>query len=148
MGYYANAERGERIFLPPETHDKIWTEALPKCEAVLGDHISWCSPLSDYEATGAPVAERIRQVLNDYGFDPVIVDDDGNVVIHGWGGDKLGSCWDKMWSEVIAPHTRTDLTWVMRGEDNDIWAHVVRNHVLQEFDIFTILKTGKEVIIL
>lgn len=146
MGYYINVERGEEMILPKETHEKIWAEGLPKCEAVLGDHISWCSPLAEY--TQESTAERIREVLSDYGFDPVRIDDDGNIVIGGWGGDKIGSVWNQMWEYVITPHTKTDLTWLVRGEDGHLWAHAVRGNKQVQSEIVTMMKIGDEVTVL
>jgi sulfite reductase beta subunit-like hemoprotein len=136
MGYAASVLRGEDIVLPADHHEEIWKN-LYKVQEKLGSHISWCSPLPEYEATGAPTAQRIVEVMNDYGFETAKIDADGDIVIDGWGGDKLGSCWEGMWEHIIAPFTKNNLTWVMQGEDSVIWVEAVRDNKQVKTEVTT-----------
>lgn len=143
MGYSATLLAGETIVLPAHRHEEIWKD-LYKVQENLGTHISWCSPLPEYELREGSATKRIIEVLTDYGFDPVKVDENGNIAIEGWGGDKLGSCWEGMWEHIIAPYTPNNVTWVMVGEDSVIWGEAIRNNHMVQAAVRTTLHVEGE----
>lgn len=106
-----------------ERIDAVWA-ALEHAEVDAGiGHISWVnSALVDERPKYATTAEAVASVLRQYGFEDTEADDDGNVRLGYWGGDKLGSCWDHV-TQAIAqgtdPDMRIDL--IMCGEDQMMW---------------------------
>lgn len=97
--------------------------ALHAAEAVLGSHISWCSPIAEYQMTNSD-PETIVQILSDYGWGGTDIDPEtGDVTLGWWNGDKLGSCWSEVLHAIaqgIDP--ALTITLFMSGEDGDLWA--------------------------
>ena len=88
MGYSASSVQEDLITLPRDKVQEIW-EGLRQAEEVGGiGHISWCDTIASgrYPET----MEGVVQILSDYGFN-VDLDNEGNVDLYSWGGDKLGS---------------------------------------------------------
>ena len=122
MGYSASSVQEDLITLPRDKVQEIW-EGLRQAEEVGGiGHISWCDTIASgrYPET----MEGVVQILSDYGFN-VDLDNEGNVDLYSWGGDKLGSSWNHIWGFVIAPFVTEPAKWVMIGEDGMIWAVVL-----------------------
>ena len=125
MGYSADTEdRDGPIHLNKSDMAAIVTE-LYKAEAVLGDHISWCDPIAKVIARcDGDMSAVVADIMQSYGF--VIEEKSGDVILKDWGGDKIGSCWTEVWNAIGSVST-DEITWVMRGEDNEMWAATVGN---------------------
>jgi hypothetical protein len=124
MGYSASKLKGDTLEVPKGRLGQL-LEGLRAAEHNgLGDHISWCSPVDTYISKwGDDLGEAIAEILSDYGFYEPEIDDDGTLLLHDWGGDKLGSSWDHV-IDAIAAVTTTKTAWFMHGEDDCLWAEV------------------------
>lgn len=137
MGYSADRmESAGDIVITPDRHEAL-LEGLRAVEAKEGiGHISWCDRLDSYVGS---TSEIVARIISDYGFEVTTVTEEdvvnavtvhpddmpaGTIVIDGWGGEKLGSCWDLMW-KALAPVALRPTHWVMHGEDGDMWADVI-----------------------
>lgn len=97
-------------------------------------HISWCDPISSYEAQYTDMPDDVRtrrlviDIIRSYGFEDTAsalndqAECTGDVVVEGWRGDKLGSSYEDI-MEAIALGLDPKLTIVQfwAGEDNEIW---------------------------
>lgn len=142
MGYCVDKIGGSPITLNKAGYTKL-AGLLDRVEANsnIGGHISWCDPLEVLRKEYGPGYELdlVVKVLEDYGF---LLHYDGNIadelVIVGWGGDKIGSSWDPMW-DAIGDVVDEPVKWLIRGEDNEVWVEyclpgVGRKQVLVDLD--------------
>lgn len=118
MGYSADmTNTSDDIVLSADKLPAV-IKALYVAQGVLGDHISWCDNLDNYDQSDK--AAFVAKVFSDYGFDDAHVVN-GDVSLPYWGGDKLGSCFDEMMAAVAVGIDReVETTW--QGEDGSIWA--------------------------
>ncbi len=134
MGYSAevidNRPAGPLALIPKARVSLVWDAlvAAEKGEGSFG-HISWCNELEKYEGT---TAEKVVEVLSDFGFDGgVFLDEDGDIVIDSWGGDKLGSSWDDVLHAIaqgIDPISQ--YRWLLQGEDGEHWAEDFKDNTV------------------
>jgi hypothetical protein len=130
MGYSATQESGEPITIPDgvEFWNSLSTTALSSDYPGEG-RFSWTASVAEYENdSDKDDAQHAADMMADYGFDIVEVNFDC-ITLHSWGGDKIGSSWDEIWS-VIALHAEP-YEWVMRGEDGDFWQESNPSNVRQ-----------------
>lgn len=123
MGYYVSVYSGNEFTITDPT------VVLDKLQEAQGDgHISWCNRIETYRGdmtrTTITESDALSNVLIDFGFDTLTGtgDDDRNyVLVMGWAGDKMGGSWNDVW-EAIAAGTNDTVTWIMIGEDYEMWA--------------------------
>lgn len=123
MGYYVSVYSGNEFTITDPT------VVLDKLQEAQGDgHISWCNRIETYRGdmtrTTITESDALSNVLIDFGFDTLTGtgDDDRNyVLVMGWAGDKMGGSWDDVW-RAIAAGTNDTVTWIMIGEDYEMWA--------------------------
>lgn len=123
MGYYVSLHSGNTFTITDPT------VVLDKLQEAQGDgHISWCNRIETYRGdmtrTTITESDALSNVLIDFGFDTLTGtgDDDRNyVLVEGWGGEKMGGSWNDVW-EAIAAGTNDTVTWIMIGEDYEMWA--------------------------
>lgn len=118
MGYSAQKVSGDSIVIP-KTKAAEFVELLREAEQRFG-HISWCDTVDKYMERNNNNHEMVAiAMMADYGF---IQDrNDNDLYLYSWGGDKIGSSWDDVWN-VLAKVAKNDVTWVMVGEDQQVWA--------------------------
>ena len=137
MGYCADTEQmsGEIVLAAKDMPRLI--EGLRLAESKIG-HISWCNTIDEYILVEADPTKVVAQLLADYGFLTELKD--SNVVLNDWGGDKIGMSWDEVW-DAIGSVSTDSITWIMRGEDNEMWAETIeggthrQRKVVQSFSI-------------
>jgi hypothetical protein len=137
MGYCADTEQmsGEIVLAAKDMPRLI--EGLRLAESKIG-HISWCNTIDEYILVEADPTKVVAQLLADYGFLTELKD--SNVVLNDWGGDKIGMSWDEVW-DAIGSVSTDSITWIMRGEDNEMWAETIeggthrQRRVVQSFSI-------------
>lgn len=118
MGYYIDSMTSETFTIDGAVFMKLlreWEELNP------GKHMSWCQRVTD-------VPKEPVDIVGDFGFS-VTDNENGSIDIDYWEGDKMGSTWDEMWymfSKSTSPET--DIRWLIRGEDNEIWCEQIRNN--------------------
>ena len=139
MGYYAHAEQyDEFVVTDPSAvlNALAYAEKTENTGTGGNGHISWCHSVYTYRSTSAlthtDTAERdahaLCEMLRDFGFECEIRD---QLIVTGWGGDKIGSSWDTVWSCLAdgicsdAATPDTAVTWIMRGEDGVLWAEII-----------------------
>lgn len=155
MGYYADTvHHDEFVVNDPSAVLDALAEAEKTENAGWGGngHISWCHSVSTYRSASAlthtDTAERDAQalcdLLRDFGFECEIRD---RLIVTDWGGDKIGSSWDTVWSCLAdgicsdATEPDTAVTWIMRGEDGALWAEIIgptgyfQGEVVQRFGV-------------
>lgn len=155
MGYYAHAEQYDEFVVtdPSAVLDALAAAEKTENKSSWGTgHISWCHPVATYRATAGQeytdTAERdahaLCEMLRDFGFECEIGD---RLIVTGWGGDKIGSSWDTVWAcladGICSDATKPDtaVTWIMRGEDGDLWAEIIgptgyfQGTVTQRFEV-------------
>ena len=137
MGYCADTEQmSSEIVLAAKDMPRL-IEGLRLAESKIG-HISWCNTIDEYILVEADPTKVVAQLMADYGFLTELKD--SNVVLNDWGGDKIGMCWDEVW-DAIGSVSTDSITWIMRGEDNEMWAETIENgthrqrKVVQSFSI-------------
>ncbi len=97
-------------------------EALEVAEGVIGDHISWCDSLDNYDKKHGDLAAAVANVFADYGWEGTEANGAGDVVIGYWSGDKLGSCWDEMCQAMaVGVDPKWTIEMLMVGEDSEMW---------------------------
>lgn len=98
-----------------------------------GWHVSWCRPMEHYWVHHeGDYAKACAEMLNDFGF--IATARHYVVTIGFWGGDKVGSTWDEVWTSFVG-NTETGATWIMRGEDDVYWASVLTENDWQECEV-------------
>lgn len=118
MGYSARHIAGESIVIK-KSRATEFVNLLREAEKDMG-HISWCATVQVYETRYENDHEKITiAMMADYGF--ITDKDDNSLQLIGWGGDKIGSSWDGVW-DALTQVVEHDVTWVMCGEDSEIWA--------------------------
>lgn len=118
MGYSADKIHGDAIVIK-HSRTEEFTNLLREGEARFG-HISWCDSVDTYVVrNNEDYTSVILAMMADYGF---IVDSEGdNIYLYSWGGDKIGTSWDDVWN-YLAKVAEGEVTWVMVGEDQQVWA--------------------------
>lgn len=133
MGYSANNIHGDSILIPMEKA-RDFVELLRESEKRFG-HISWCDTVETYEARlDNKYPNIVEAMMTDYGFLVTWSDDSNSVVLYSWGGDKIGSSWDDVWN-ALAKVVSNEVTWIMVGEDQHIWAERLANGERKAFSI-------------
>lgn len=137
MGYSAevidNRPAGDLAVIPAERVESVWAALVAEEGGGGIGHISWCNELDKYEGT---TAEKVAEVLSDFGFDGTEEDGEGGVVIHYWGGDKIGSSWDGVLAAIaVGVDPALHLTWLMQGEDGLHWAEDFQGGVVTSRDV-------------
>lgn len=131
MGYSAevidNRPAGPLAVIPKDRVELVWDALLP-AESAIG-HISWCDELVKYEGS---TAEKVVQVLSDFGFDGgVELNEDGDIVIDSWGGSKIGSSWDDVLGAIAAGiDPDSEYRWLLQGEDGEHWAEDFKDNTV------------------
>ncbi len=125
MGYSAEKIHGDAIVIPMTKASEL-VELLREAQTDYG-HISWCDSVEVYEARlDNKYPTIVEAILTDYGFLAQWDDNSENVLLYSWGGDKIGSSWDNVW-DALAQVVSNEVTWVMVGEDQQIWAEHLAN---------------------
>jgi len=119
MGYYIDSMTSETFTIDGAVFMKLlreWEELNPK------EHMSWCQRVTDVPHLTAV------DIAGGFGFS-VTDNENGSIDIDYWEGDKMGSTWDEIWG-MFAKSTspETDIRWMIRGEDNEIWCEQIRNN--------------------
>lgn len=130
MGYYISSQDTDTITITPDQFPAM-VDALRAAETKAGSHLSWCRTIDEYWDSFADAdltvrqARTIRAVFTDFGFALDTPDaDDQPIHIEYWDGDKMGWAWDEIWTAIGAVAT-TPATWIIRGEDGEVWAERV-----------------------
>ena len=137
MGYSAevidNRPAGPLAVIPKDRVELVW-KGLEEAEDDNGTpgyhgHISWCDELVKYVGS---TAEKVVEVLSDFGFDGgVMLDEDGDIVISYWGGDKLGMSWDAVLRAIAAGiDPISEYRWLLQGEDGMHWAEDFKDNTV------------------
>lgn len=131
MGYSAEKIAGDSIVINKKKAEQF-VNLLRTGEERFG-HISWCDTVDTYMARNNNDHEIVAiAIMADYGF---IQDrDDNSLHLIGWGGDKIGSSWDDVW-DILAQVADNEVTWLMIGEDGQIWAEKLANGERNSFSV-------------
>ena len=118
MGYYIDSMTSETFTIDGAVFMKLlreWEELNPD------KHMSWCQRVTDVPQTSV-------EVIRSFGFS-VTEPENGSINIDYWDGDKMGWTWDEMW-EMFSKSTspETDIRWMIRGEDNEVWCEQICNN--------------------
>lgn len=121
MGYYVDSIDYTSFKID---RDKFMAAVLKWEEEHPGEHISWCDRVSDIAITAEEVLTRFGF---DITFDAPASPDYQWITIEFWGGDKMGSTWEDMWEDMLAPAAApdTNTVWIMRGEDGETWCEEI-----------------------
>lgn len=126
MGYSAQSIQTQPLTIKREdihTFDLLLDRV--EAETGIGGHISWCGDMKAVRTRNAfHTTKTVMEVLRDYGFEDVEEQDNGDIVIGCWGGDKIGSSWDPMWN-ALGEVIKHQAYWVMMGEDGDLWGEAI-----------------------
>lgn len=125
MGYYADALEVSSSILIKGEDAKGFIEALRVHEARLGGHISWCYPIDEYLTKTDNYSDVVAEMMDYFGF--VVERNGDDVTLANWQGDKVGSSWDDVWDTLGQFYKGDEVTWVMRGDDGQIWAERLSN---------------------
>jgi hypothetical protein len=146
MGYTAERLRGEpfRIADTKQLIDRLKTEE----ESLPYGHYSWCESVESYIEESKVTytepeqanAHALSAILENYGFITEVTGD--SLIIENWGGDKIGSTWVEIW-DALASAVTDRVEWIMRGEDNTLWACVISGGYFTEYDVVTTFRTDK-----
>jgi hypothetical protein len=144
MGYTAELLRGEP-FRIADTKQLI--DSMKK-EQEHNGHYSWCEPVESYiEKYNAIYTEpdqanahALSEMLQNYGFITEVTAD--SLIIENWGGDKIGMTWVEIW-DALASAVTDRVEWIMRGEDNTLWACVISDRSFTEYDVVATFRTYK-----
>lgn len=128
MGYYADQHSGDYFTItnPKAVLDALASSVkLPDQHGYIPGHISWCKDVESYTAE-QPLADGLSELLSDFGFETEAKDE--KVIVQGWGGDKIGTTYELVWS-CLAKGTTDTVCWLMRGEDDTYWADTITDGV-------------------
>ena len=106
MGYSASSiQISDAIVLPAARFGELLDTAIAetKADKYMSGRWSWTDQLDTYSRD----AEGIAKLFEDYGF-LCDIDENGDVRLESWGGDKLGSSADHVWS-ILADRKSTRL---------------------------------------
>ena len=118
MGYYAHLLKGDPFTINNPT---AVLDSLKETEGQHGH--SWCQPVTHYRETTPNDAEALVAILENYGF-RVVTPNPDTIRVAGFDDSKLGWSWEDFW-RALAYGTSDTVTWIMRGEDNEVWAEVI-----------------------
>lgn len=122
MGYRAIGLETPTITINKKSAQDFIT-AIQRVEDEIG-HISWCDLSGIYlQRNGNNFAEAVALMMDHFGF-CVDRDDEGNIYLIGWGGDKIGSSWERVW-DTLGLFSTDQIVWVMQGEDYEHWAEQI-----------------------
>lgn len=131
MGYSADKIHGDTIVIKNNKAEEF-ANLLREGEARFG-HISWCDTVDTYVSRNHEnYVSVIMAMMVDYGF--IVDSDEDNIYLYSWGGDKIGSSWDDVWN-YLAKVVDNDVTWVMVGEDQQVWAERLANGERKAFSV-------------
>lgn len=138
MGYYAELVKGD-----PITIDNPEQSVKKLLEIQGGNGFSWIGTVENYVETAnitftdpeESAANALLSLLSDYGFDIEIHPEKG-VLLTGWSGEKIGGSWDDLWKGIGAGVSDDEPQyWIMRGEDGQCWAEMVRNNGSDQYSV-------------
>ena len=119
MGYRAIGLETPTIVIKTKDAEDI-IRAIQSVEETHG-HISWCGLADEYlKNNGHDYVQAFSVMMEHFGF-LVEEDEDRNIHLIGWGGDKIGSSWEFVWG-VLGKFSTNEIVWVMQGEDYEHWA--------------------------
>ena len=118
MGYYAHLLKGDPFTINNPT---AVLDSLKQTEGQHGH--SWCRTVDEYRATMPNDNEALVAMLEDFGF-RIVTPNPDTIRVAGFDDSKLGGSWDYFW-QAFACGTSDTVTWIMEGEDNEVWADVI-----------------------
>jgi hypothetical protein len=116
MGYYAHLLKGDPFTITNPT------AVLNRLAETEGHSHSWCQPVATYR-DGNTDPNALVAIVENFGFSTHALPDEG-VIITDFGDNKLGGSWEKFW-DAFAQGTTDEVTWLMYGEDGEVWAEVI-----------------------
>lgn len=116
MGYYAHLLKGDPFTITNPT------AVLNRLAETEGHSHSWCQPVATYR-DGNTDHEALVAIVEDFGFSCVTPSPD-ILRVTDFGDNKLGGSWEKFW-DAFAHGTTDEVTWLMYGEDGEVWAEVI-----------------------
>lgn len=135
MGYYITSQETDPVIIEASQFAAM-LDALRSAEASTDSGtLSWLRKVDEYtdrhEDADRLVCYRraLVDIFTEFGLSPANLPDGADeatepITLEYWDGEKMPWTWENVWN-ALGEVVTTPATWVIRGEDGELWAERV-----------------------